>query len=117
MRQNLKYFYFLLIGTILLSVIFVFLTNYSFNLVTFVNMLFYFSTPSFIIGGFLLVLQSGFFNITGYAFKKFFGTQKDPNYEVKKDSIYTKNIYYLAKPIFFSGLILFVSSFVLSMFV
>jgi hypothetical protein len=80
-------------------------------------MLFYFSAPSLIVGGFLLILQGGFFNITGYAFKRVFGKQNDPNYEVKKDSIYKSNIYNLAKPIFFSGLILFVSSFILSMFI
>jgi hypothetical protein len=91
-------------------------------LLNFVNTTFYFALLFIMVGGFMFVLQRGFFNVTRYAFRKLFKSNNKKmedliEEETESDSreiIYRTHSFKLTYPILFSGIILAVISAALS---
>ncbi|MBO1625989.1 DUF3899 domain-containing protein [Bacillus arachidis] len=83
-------------------------------LLNFVNIMFYIALFFIIIGGFLFLFQSGFFNITIYAFQKVFGTHKKVESLIeeeepatnKKERIYKTYSFTWTYPICLTGILL-----------
>ncbi|MBY0600268.1 DUF3899 domain-containing protein [Bacillus bingmayongensis] len=91
-------------------------------LLNFVNIMFYIALFFIILGGFLFLFQSGFFNITMYAFQKVFGTNKkieslieEEESEIdKKERIYKTYSFAWTYPFCITGVLLGLISTVIS---
>jgi len=91
-------------------------------LLNFVNIMFYIALFFIILGGFLFLFQSGFFNITMYAFQKVFGTNKKVESLIeeeesaidKKERIYKTYSFTWTYPICITGVLLGLISTVIS---
>ncbi|MFF3021156.1 DUF3899 domain-containing protein [Gottfriedia sp. NPDC057948] len=88
----------------------------------FTNTMFYIGLTLFVIGGFLLIVQSGFFNITRFGMRKVFGTRDqqmaemtgDESLTVKKDMIYRRYRFSITKPLLMASITLVILSFLFS---
>ncbi|ODG92848.1 hypothetical protein BED47_17840 [Gottfriedia luciferensis] len=88
----------------------------------FTNTIFYIGLTLFVIGGFLLIVQSGFFNITRFGMRKVFGTRDqqmaemtgDESLTVKKDMIYRRYRFSITKPLLMASITLVILSFLFS---
>jgi hypothetical protein len=88
----------------------------------FTNTLFYIGLTLFVVGGFLLIVQSGFFNITRFGMRKVFGTKDqqmaemtgDESLTVKKDMIYRRYNFSVTKPLLMASITLVILSFLFS---
>lgn len=88
----------------------------------FTNAIFYIGLIIFIIGAFLLIVESGFFNITRYGLRKVFGLKEekvakmtgDDSLTVKKEMIYKRYNFSSTKPLLMSSITLIVLSFIFS---
>ncbi|MEN1935747.1 DUF3899 domain-containing protein [Paenibacillus sp. 102] len=91
-------------------------------LLNFVNIMFYIALFFIILGGFLFLFQSGFFNITMYAFQKVFGTNKKVESLIeeeesaidKKERIYKTYSFAWTYPICITGVLLGLASTIIS---
>ncbi|MDM5187485.1 DUF3899 domain-containing protein [Bacillus sp. DX4.1] len=109
----------ILLATITSSVgAFFFSTHYLLN---FVNVMFYIALFFIMLGGFLFLFQSGFFNVTMYAFQKVFGTNKKIESLIegeeqidKKERIYNTYSFTWTYPICITGILLGLLSTILS---
>lgn len=87
-------------------------------LLPFVNNLFYIALPFSIIGGFLFLLERGWFNITRYAFRKMFSTAHakeaallgEEQSIVDREPLYRTYSFRLTYPFLITGLMLAVLS-------
>ena len=82
-------------------------------LLNFVNISFYIALLCILLGGFLFLFQSGFFNVTIYAFQKVFGTNKKIESLIeeeepvdKKERIYKTYSFTWTYPICITGVLL-----------
>ncbi|MEE6451759.1 DUF3899 domain-containing protein [Gottfriedia acidiceleris] len=88
----------------------------------FTNTIFYIGLTLFVFGGFLLIVQSGFFNITRFGMRKVFGTRDqqmaemtgDESLTVKKDMIYRRYRFSITKPLLLASITLVILSFLFS---
>ncbi|MBP0724588.1 DUF3899 domain-containing protein [Bacillus sp. RG28] len=77
----------------------------------FTNSIFYIGLVLLIVGGFLFVIESGFFNLTRFGMKKVFKRNEDKvlsmtgeeSTEVSKEMIYKKYSFSITKPFLFSA--------------
>ncbi|MDM5153828.1 DUF3899 domain-containing protein [Bacillus sp. DX1.1] len=90
-------------------------------LLNFVNIMFYIALFFIMLGGFLFLFQSGFFNVTMYAFQKVFGTNKKIESLIegeeqidKKERIYKTYSFTWTYPICITGILLGLLSTILS---
>ncbi|WP_429694488.1 DUF3899 domain-containing protein [Bacillus pseudomycoides] len=91
-------------------------------LLNFVNIMFYIALFFVILGGFLFLFQSGFFNITMYAFQKVFGTNKKVESLIeeeesaidKKERIYKTYSFTWTYPLCITGVLLGLISTIIS---
>ncbi|KEK24825.1 DUF3899 domain-containing protein [Bacillus gaemokensis] len=90
-------------------------------LLNFVNIAFYFALLFIVLGVFLFLFQSGFFNITMYAFQKVFGTNKKIESLIeeeepvnKKERIYKTYSFTWTYPICIAGVLLGIFSTIIS---
>ncbi|WP_459500735.1 DUF3899 domain-containing protein [Bacillus sp. C1] len=121
--MNKLYFriFVLILLTVLTSSIGAFLFPAQF-LLNFVNLIFYIALFFIILGGFLFLFQSGFFNITMYAFQKVFGTNKKVESLIeeeesaldKKERIYKTYSFTWTYPICITGILLGLISTIIS---
>ncbi|MFJ8530150.1 DUF3899 domain-containing protein [Bacillus sp. NPDC094106] len=102
----------LILFAILASSIGAFLFSSHF-LLNFVNISFYIALLCILLGGFLFLFQSGFFNVTIYAFQKVFGTNKKIESLIeeedpvdKKERIYKTYSFTWTYPICITGVLL-----------
>jgi len=88
----------------------------------FTNSIFYIGLVLLIVGGFLFVIESGFFNLTRFGMKKVFKrnvdkvlsmTGDEPT-EVSKEMIYKKYSFSITKPFLFSAFSFIALSFIFS---
>ncbi|PEP52872.1 transporter [Bacillus pseudomycoides] len=111
----------LILLAIIISSIGAFLFSAQF-LLNFVNIMFYIALFFVILGGFLFLFQSGFFNITMYAFQKVFGTNKKVESLIeeeesaidKKERIYKTYSFTWTYPICITGVLLGLISTIIS---
>ena len=117
-----KHYIIFILSAIVLAAIFS-LTQGTLNFfLHFTNTLFYIGLTLFIIGGFLLIVQSGFFNITRFGMRKVFGTRDqqmaemtgDESLTVKKDMIYRRYNFSVTKPLLMASITLVILSFLFS---
>ncbi|WP_088012076.1 DUF3899 domain-containing protein [Gottfriedia acidiceleris] len=88
----------------------------------FTNAIFYIGLTLFVFGAFLLIVQSGFFNITRFGMRKVFGTKDkqmaemtgDESLTVKKDMIYRRYNFSVTKPLLMASITLVILSFLFS---
>ncbi|PEJ60789.1 MULTISPECIES: DUF3899 domain-containing protein [unclassified Bacillus (in: firmicutes)] len=88
----------------------------------FTNVTFYIGLTLFVIGGFLLIVQSGFFNITRFGMRKVFGTRDkqmaemtgDETLTVDKDMIYRRYNFSITKPLLWTSITLVIISYLFS---
>ncbi len=117
-----KYYIFTLVPTVLLALIYSFFQGTTDFFLHFTNSIFYIGLILFVIAGFLLIVQSGFFNITRYGLRKIFGSKDekmaqmtgDESLTVKKDMIYRRYSFSITKPLLLSSITLVILSFVFS---
>jgi|GEM_PF-3777131 len=117
-----KHYIIVVLSAIVLAAIFS-LTQGTLNFfLHFTNTLFYIGLTLFVIGGFLLIVQSGFFNITRFGMRKVFGTKDqqmaemtgDESLTVKKDMIYRRYNFSVTKPLLMASITLVILSFLFS---
>ncbi|PGZ90417.1 DUF3899 domain-containing protein [Bacillus sp. AFS029533] len=117
-----KHYIIVVLSTIVLAAIFS-LTQGTLNFfLHFTNTIFYIGLTLFVIGGFLLIVQSGFFNITRFGMRKVFGTRDqqmaemtgDESLTVKKDMIYRRYRFSITKPLLMASITLIILSFLFS---
>ncbi|SFD42482.1 MULTISPECIES: DUF3899 domain-containing protein [Bacillaceae] len=117
-----KHYIIVVLSTIVLAAIFS-LTQGTLNFfLHFTNTIFYIGLTLFVIGGFLLIVQSGFFNITRFGMRKVFGTRDqqmaemtgDESLTVKKDMIYRRYRFSITKPLLMASITLVILSFLFS---
>jgi Domain of unknown function (DUF3899) len=117
-----KYYTLSLFASVLLAVIYSFSQGISQFFLHFTNTIFYIGLILFVAGGFLLIVQSGFFNITRYGIRKVFGLREekmakmtgDESLTVKKDIIYKRYNFSVTKPLLFTSITLIIFSFIFS---
>ncbi|MFX3624116.1 MAG: DUF3899 domain-containing protein [Ectobacillus sp.] len=93
-------------------------------LLKFVDSMFYIALPLVIVGGFLFLIERGFFNVTRYAFRKAFKVQNNKMASLieeeesrsfdDKDVLYRTYSFRFTYPILLTGIILAVVSTVIS---
>lgn len=118
----LKHYFIAVISAIVLSAILSFTQGTLKFFLHFTNAIFYIGLTLFVIGGFLLIVQSGFFNITRYGIRKVFGTRDqqmaemtgDESLTVKKDMIYRRYNFSVTKPLLMTSITLVILSFLFS---
>ncbi|UPM53443.1 DUF3899 domain-containing protein [Gottfriedia acidiceleris] len=117
-----KHYIIVVLSAIVLAAIFS-LTQGTLNFfLHFTNTVFYIGLTLFVIGGFLLIVQSGFFNITRFGMRKVFGTRDqqmaemtgDESLTVKKDIIYRRYRFSITKPLLMASITLVILSFLFS---
>ncbi|PGL72989.1 DUF3899 domain-containing protein [Bacillus sp. AFS055030] len=117
-----KHYIIVVLSTIVLAAI-ISLTEGTLNFfLHFTNAIFYIGLTLFVISGFLLIVQSGFFNITRFGMRKVFGTRDeqmaemtgDESLTVKKDMIYRRYNFSVTKPLLGASITLVILSFLFS---
>ncbi|MGG0177145.1 DUF3899 domain-containing protein [Gottfriedia acidiceleris] len=117
-----KHYIIVVLSTIVLAAIFSFTQGTLNFFLHFTNTIFYIGLTLFVIGGFLLIVQSGFFNITRFGMRKVFGTRDqqmaemtgDESLTVKKDMIYRRYRFSITKPLLMASITLVILSFLFS---
>ena len=117
-----KHYIIVVLSAIVLAGIFSFTQGTLNFFLHFTNTIFYIGLTLFVIGGFLLIVQSGFFNITRFGMRKVFGTRDqqmaemtgDESLTVKKDMIYRRYRFSITKPLLMASITLVILSFLFS---
>ncbi|XRG79291.1 DUF3899 domain-containing protein [Rossellomorea sp. GAMAL-10_SWC] len=117
-----KHYIIVVLSAIVLAAIFSFTKGTLNFFLHFTNTIFYIGLTLFVIGGFLLIVQSGFFNITRFGMRKVFGTRDqqmaemtgDESLTVKKDMIYRRYRFSITKPLLMASITLVILSFLFS---
>ncbi|MEH7400565.1 MULTISPECIES: DUF3899 domain-containing protein [Bacillaceae] len=117
-----KHYIIVVLSAIVLAAIFSFTQGTLNFFLHFTNTIFYIGLTLFVIGGFLLIVQSGFFNITRFGMRKVFGTRDqqmaemtgDESLTVKKDMIYRRYRFSITKPLLMASITLVILSFLFS---
>ncbi|MES9684362.1 hypothetical protein CN514_14705 [Bacillus sp. AFS001701] len=117
-----KHYFIVVLSAIVLAGIFSFTQGTLNFFLHFTNTIFYIGLTLFVIGGFLLIVQSGFFNITRFGMRKVFGTRDqqmaemtgDESLTVKKDMIYRRYRFSITKPLLMASITLVILSFLFS---
>lgn len=114
-----KHYIISLFSSIILAIIISFIQGTSQFFLHLTNTIFYIGLILFIVGGFLLIVQSGFFNITRYGIRKVFGLKEekiaemtgDETLTVKKDMLYKRYSFPSTKPLLLTSVTLIILSF------
>lgn len=114
-----KHYIISLFSSIILAIILAFTQGTSQFFLHLTNTIFYIGLILFIVGGFLLIVQSGFFNITRYGIRKVFGLKEekiaemtgDESLTVKKDMLYKRYSFSSTKPLLLTSVTLIILSF------
>ncbi|WP_088066530.1 DUF3899 domain-containing protein [Gottfriedia luciferensis] len=118
-----KHFMISLFTAIVLAAIYSFTQGTNHYFLHFTNTIFYIGLVLFLIGGFLLIVQSGFFNITRYGIRKVLSGLKDEqmakmtgdeSLTIKKDVIYKRYKFSVTKPLLVTSITLIILSFLFS---
>ncbi len=117
-----KHYIIVVLSAIVLAAIFSFTQGTLNFFLHFTNTIFYIGLTLFVLGGFLLIVQSGFFNITRFGMRKVFGTRDqqmaemtgDESLTVKKDMIYRRYRFSITKPLLMASITLVILSFLFS---
>lgn len=117
-----KHYIIVVLSAIVLAAIFSIIQGTLNFFLHFTNTIFYIGLTLFVIGGFLLIVQSGFFNITRFGMRKVFGTRDqqmaemtgDESLTVKKDMIYRRYRFSITKPLLTASITLVILSFLFS---
>lgn len=115
------YLFSVIIAVIIAAISSIFLGISKF-LLHFTNSIFYIGLILFIVGGFLLVVESGFFNITRYGMKKIFRSKEEKIAQmageekptISKEMIYKRHSFPSTKPLLFASLTLIIFSYAIS---
>lgn len=106
MPDKYKHSFYLFVATIIMTAILSFVMEGSTILIRVINGAFSLALLYIIIGGFLFVTESGFFNITRYGFKKTFRKKEDRALGVKvnKEMIYERKKFPFTVPLLLNGI-------------
>lgn len=107
-----------LFSTIFLAIVLTFIQGTADFFLHLTNTIFYIGLILFVIGGFLLIVQSGFFNITRYGIRKVFGLREekiakmtgDESLTVKKEMLYKRYSFAATKPLLMASITLIILS-------
>ncbi len=113
-----KHYILSLFSSIILAIILTFIQGTADFFLHLTNIIFYIGLTLFVIGGFLLIVQSGFFNITRYGIRKVFGLREekiakmtgDETLAVKKEMLYRRYSFTSTKPLLMAAITLIVLS-------
>lgn len=114
-----KHYILSLFSSIIIAIILTFIQGTADFFLHLTNTIFYIGLILFVVGGFLLIVQSGFFNITRYGIRKVFGLREekiakmtgDETLTVKKDMLYKRYSFSSTKPLLFASITLIILSF------
>jgi len=113
-----KHYILSLFSSIILAIILTFIQGTADFFLHLTNTIFYIGLTLFVIGGFLLIVQSGFFNITRYGIRKVFGLREekiakmtgDETLTVKKEMLYKRYSFSSTKPLLMASITLIILS-------
>ncbi|MBA2872115.1 cell division protein FtsB [Anoxybacillus calidus] len=90
------------------------------SLLTFINISFLLSLPLLMLGGFLFVYEGGFFNGLIYSYRRLRRSTKMGKYVAQFDHLDHESVvpmtFSVTKPIFFSGLLIFLFTLIIAYF-